>query len=129
MQILIDNNNYITQIVCDGAEIASDKRIELETPDNFEEIFDNFSCYKYENGQLILDENRKIEYDLELTKENIRINRSNICFPIINRGVLWYNMLSEKQRNELNTWYQKWLDAPETLDVPETPNWIKELTI
>lgn len=126
MQILIDNNNYITQIVCDGAEIASDKRIELETPDNFEEIFDNFSCYKYENGQFILDEDKKIKYELELKKTNIRVDRNNICFPIINRGVLWYNMISEQQRNELNNWYQQWLDAPETLIIPETPNWIKE---
>lgn len=126
MQILIDNNNYITQIVCDGAEIASDKRIELETPDNFEEIFDNFSCYKYENRQFILDEDKKIKYELELKKTNIRVDRNNICFPIINRGVLWYNMISEQQRNELNNWYQQWLDAPETLIIPETPNWIKE---
>ena len=57
------------------------------------------------------------------------------CFSIINRGVLWYNTLTTEQQQELNTWYQAWLDVPqvyletkptdiETI-IPTKPNWLK----
>lgn len=68
-----------------------------------------------------------------LTNERIikivRDRRAKECFPIINRGFVWYNRLSREQLNELNDWYQAWLDAPETGLIPATPKWInKKLT-
>ena len=35
-------------------------------------------------------------------------------------------MLSDAKRDELLDWYDKWLDAPETLVIPTKPEWIDE---
>ena len=57
--------------------------------------------------------------------DNLRALREEECFPIINRGQLWYNTLTTEQIEELNDWYQAWLDVTETKTVPEKPNWLK----
>ena len=55
---------------------------------------------------------------------NLRAKRERECFSIINRGQLWYDTLSEKQKVELKEWYIAWLDVTDTLVVPNKPNWI-----
>ena len=42
--------------------------------------------------------------------ELLRLRRENECFPIINRGILWYNLLTDEQKLELDKWYKEWLD-------------------
>lgn len=56
---------------------------------------------------------------------DLRLQRENECFPIINRGQLWYDTLTEKQQLELKKWYQLWLDVTQTEKVPEKPSWLK----
>lgn len=56
----------------------------------------------------------------------LRERREKICFPIINRGKLWYDSLTYTQLSELRSWYWQWLNVTETLDVPTTPNWIND---
>lgn len=58
-------------------------------------------------------------------KEAIRKRRARECFPIVNRGKLWYNRLSSEQVEELDKWYSAWLDAPETHTIPTEPEWLK----
>lgn len=79
----------------------------------------------YQTEQPVKNPNGKLS-QLELTKKNIRKKRAEVCFPIINRGTLWYNKLSISQHTELTNWYNAWLDAPETLKIPETPSWVNE---
>ena len=65
----------------------------------------------------------------------LRFRREQECFSIINRGVLWYNTLTTEQQQELNTWYQAWLDVPQVYQetkptdietiIPTKPNWLK----
>ena len=55
----------------------------------------------------------------------IRLQRKSKCFSIINRGELWYVKLTDEQKAELSVWYEAWLNAPQTLVIPETPKWIK----
>ena len=74
---------------------------------------------KYENGQFDFSNNNE-----ELYREKIRDYRIDYCFNIVNRGQVWYNKLINEQKAELQTWYQAWLDAPETLIIPEKPEWI-----
>ena len=63
--------------------------------------------------------------DLKQAKlQELRGKRASECFPIINRGQLWYNTLTEKQLKELNKWYQEWLDVTDTLKEPEKPEWL-----
>ena len=63
-------------------------------------------------------------YTDEEYKEYLRAERERICFPVINRGAAWYARLSDEQKEELQAWYQAWLDAPETGIKPETPAWV-----
>ena len=58
------------------------------------------------------------------TLSKIRGRRAAECFPIVNRGVLWYKKLTEAQRQELSAWYEAWLDAPQTGVVPEPLSWL-----
>lgn len=55
----------------------------------------------------------------------LRQRREEECFPIINRGQLWYEGLTELQTIELKQWYQDWLDCTETRIAPERLKWIK----
>lgn len=60
----------------------------------------------------------------EINREKIRARRVTECFAVVNRGKLWYDRLSEEQETELADWYEAWLNAPETLVVPDRPEWI-----
>lgn len=89
------------------------------------------------------DEYEDVLYLVKLSQEeilnNLRSEREIKCFQIINRGVLWYNTLTEEQRLELDKWYKEWLDITDTyrteyeknpnLDIetiiPITPSWLK----
>ena len=55
----------------------------------------------------------------------LRFARQIECFPIINRGYFWYKNLTDTQLQELQDWYQAWLDVTETGILPKTPEWIK----
>lgn len=79
--------------------------------------------YKVEDGVFV-----KLKTEEELKAELLRKRRENECFPVINRGTLWYEKLTDEQKTELSAWYEAWLDAPATLTVPEKPSWIDEVT-
>ena len=85
------------------------------------------------NGALFLEEyTRTTEYQQKKAVweqahqlKELRTRREIECFSVINRGYLWHMQLSESQLNELNEWYQSWLDVTKTQIVPQKPNWIK----
>lgn len=56
--------------------------------------------------------------------ERLRAERERVCFPVINRGAAWYARLTSEQKEELDVWYQAWLDVTETKVKPESPSWI-----
>lgn len=62
---------------------------------------------------------------LENKKNELRNKREIECFSIINRGKLWYDNLTQEQLEELNKWYNDWLNVTETLEEPVKPEWIK----
>lgn len=85
-------------------------------------------------SQFQIQEREPIILTDEQKLDRLRELRESECFPIINRGVLWYNTLTTEQQQELNTWYQAWLDVPqvyletkptdiETI-IPAKPNWL-----
>lgn len=73
--------------------------------------------YIYEIRENVITLNDKVE--------TLRERREIECFSIINRGSLWYATLTDKQVEELNAWYQAWLDVTETLNEPTKPEWLK----
>lgn len=122
MLVNIDKNNYVTCVVCDG--VILENGIEVNSPLNMDDFWQNFRAYKLENHQLIKDEDKLKEILYNENLENLRLKRDKICFPIINRGILWYNTLTENEKNELNNWYKAWLDVTLTLEEPQIPDWI-----
>ena len=54
----------------------------------------------------------------------LREMREKVCFPIVNRGKLWYNCLTVAQLSELDRWYHDWLNVTETLIIPIEPEWL-----
>lgn len=60
----------------------------------------------------------------EQRKASIRANREEKCFPIINRGKLWYDTLTKQQHSELAVWYRAWLDATDTMVEPDDLSWV-----
>ena len=103
----------------------------------------NFSAeHNYTIKEIEPDENGRrfqIVEVPELTEnqilEKLRARREDECFMYINRGVLWYNTLTSEQQQELNTWYQAWLDVPQVYletkptdietTIPQKPSWLK----
>lgn len=79
------------------------------------------------------DEYEDIQVYIPYTEEELKVReiaklrrrREIECFPIINRGQLWYETLTEKQKTELKEWYMAWLNITETLVVPQKPEWLK----
>ena len=120
MQIQV-TNGYITGYAAiggfpDGIEASGELIDFLEA--------DKIGCYRYENGQAVLDEEKYMEVQEAGLIEGLRARREAECFPVINRGQLWYEKLSDEQRAELSAWYQDWLDVTETKTAPQEPEWI-----
>ena len=92
------------------------------------QIYDDDGFYNYEivNGKL--QQHDKTTDKIEAKKAYIRQLRTTECFSYINRGQLWYDMLTAEQKEELKEWYISWLDAPATLTIPEPPEWLKTVT-
>lgn len=80
------------------------------------------SAWNIQDGKFIA-----LKQQEELKADVLRKRREKECFPIINRGALWYDKLSEAQKTELSIWYQAWLDAPETGTAPTAPVWLNEV--
>lgn len=55
----------------------------------------------------------------------LRLARKRECFELINRSPLWFNSLTAEQQQELQEWYQAWLDVTETKAIPSKPTWLK----
>lgn len=61
---------------------------------------------------------------IDNTANILRVRREKECFSVINRGKLWYDRLTLKQYEELENWYQAWLDVTVTKCVPARPSWL-----
>lgn len=117
MQVLFDEAGYITSFALVGTLVDG---IELPEPADIEHFMEHFSAYRVRDGDLSFDAEQA-----DLAKiDEIRQKRMAECFPIINRGQLWYDRLTDKQQQELNIWYQAWLDATITGAVPDKPAWL-----
>ena len=66
----------------------------------------------------------KLPSEEAYTVKMLRKRREETCFPVINRGKLWYERLTNEQYGELRQWYQAWLDVTKTKIIPYTPKWV-----
>lgn len=114
MIIKINENGYVE------SPYIRDATIELEVTDEQLEQISTFSFntnWRYLNGEFILE---------SLMDENsLRERRQRECFSILdNRSQLWWNKLTEIQREEIEAWYEAWLEVTETKVIPEKPSWL-----
>jgi hypothetical protein len=63
----------------------------------------------------------------------IRKKRVFECFRIVNRGQMWHNNLTQSQRDEVQAWYNAWLELPNRADLnidspqyPVVPSFISD---
>lgn len=114
---------------------------DIFTQENYKEAVEFANKNHYMITEIEPDENGR-RFQIQsfiLTKEEVldllRTRREEECFPIINRGSLWFEQLSEVQKAELKTWYQAWLNVPQVYDtscpsnindiIPHKPEWLK----
>lgn len=121
MLITLDNNDCVSSYAFIGHLDGGIKICPPSDPEHFEA---HYRAYKLISGELTFDE----KLDLTIAGENavnaLRDQREEECFTIINRGALWYETLSEAQKNELTSWYRAWLHVTETMTVPDKPSWL-----
>lgn len=93
----------------------------------YSEDYPNIAKWCNENGKVIKqienDSNGQRQFQIqdveifvpteEQILEDLRMRRERECFSYVNRGALWYNTLTSEQQQELNTWYQAWLNVPQ----------------
>lgn len=115
-------------------EVQEQKHEELlhEYPNGGKEYIEVIEV-PYQPAKEAWDEYEDIQVYIPYTEEEIaqikadglRAQRAAQCFPIVNRGALWYEKLTEEQKSELSAWYEAWLDAPATSIIPDMPTWLK----
>ncbi len=99
--------------------------IEVQQPSDLDHFEANFTAYRVRDGDLVFDESKqKARADTQAAEEYRRLREAE-CFSVINRGQLWYEALTDAQRDELRQWYQAWLDGTANLVVPERPAWLQ----
>lgn len=99
-----------------------DATIEIEITD---ELWEQQSVIPPYCAWKLIDNSKLELVHLDITAE-LRLARQRQCFDIVdNRSNIWYSNLTNEQKNELNTWYQAWLNVTETQIIPEKPDWLK----
>lgn len=121
MQVYLDEQGYVNSYAILGTLTNGIEVNELRDLMHFQE---HFQSYKVVEGNLVFDENKESEVEQDALKQELRDRREVECFPIINRGQLWYESLDGQQRTELREWYTAWLKVTETFQVPEKPHWL-----
>lgn len=121
MRVLYDENGYITDFAMVGSLVDG---VEVPDPEDADYFSDHYFSYRYADGVLTYDEDQDELVQQQEEEDLIRSRRETECFAVINRGQLWYELLTPEQKTELQIWYQAWLDAPSTGVIPERPAWL-----
>ena len=126
MKVLLDENGYVRSYAFIGDLDGSIEVIDTDFEEISKEQFQKeYRSYRLVDNKLVKDETKLDEVALSDKKQLLRQYRDSQCFSVINRGILWYNTLTDAQKAELNEWYHAWLDVTETLVVPEKPDWLE----
>lgn len=95
----------------------------IEVDDELLKQIGKTKCFDVEKQKVVdYDNSAKVK---ERLISKLRNQRERECFPIINRGALWYETLTEIQKEELKVWYKAWLDVTDTLVAPIKPSWLE----
>ena len=121
MIVLLNENGYVESYALVGTLIDG---IEVPDPEDIEHFETHYAAYGFADGKVSFNDVWQTMLDKAKVVDEIRNRRETECFPIVNRGQLWYDKLSKKKKEELEQWYQAWLDATNTGGVPEKLAWL-----
>ena len=121
MKVLLNEQGSVGSYALEGDLLDA---VETAEPDDLLHFEEHFTAYQVRDGTLVFDDTQAEAEQAQAAKDAYRQRRQAECFPIINRGQLWYGTLTEDQLTELRTWYQAWLDGTDTLTIPEKPEWL-----
>ena len=121
MKVLLNEQGYVESYALEGELVDA---LETAEPNDLSHLEKHFTSYRMRDGTLVFDEGKDAQAQSEAAKAEYRRRRELECFPISNRGQLWYDTLSEGQLSELKNWYQAWLDGTNTQTIPEKPEWL-----
>lgn len=121
MKVLLNENRYVESFAIVGNLVDS---IEVPEPSDMEHFAAHFEAYGLADGELVFSDTHEHALDHAKQVAEIKERREKECFPVINRGQLWYDRLTEEQHEKLKVWYQAWLDAPGNLHIPEPLDWV-----
>ena len=122
MKVNLDENGYVRE----WALVGDNGGIDVPEPEDLQGFMSCFEGYRLVDGKLLKDTAKDEEAQLEHKKAQLRQRRKIECYAYINRGQLWYGLLSVKQLAELAAWYNAWRNVTETLIVPERPTWLED---
>lgn len=122
MYYCINKDNYIEAYSEEYISIESCQTIQSNEDIDFNKSF----AYVFENEKLVFSQELYEEVMNESEIVQLRTRREEECFSIINRGEAWYtiNVNTDERKEELNDWYNDWLNVTETKVIPEKPCWI-----
>ena len=120
LKVTTDENGYVTG----WCMVGDNGGVDVELPEDLDGFMDCFTGYKVVDGELVKDEEKDAADRVELLREDLRRQREEECYPVINRGWMWYLSLTLSQWRELRSWYLDWLNVTDTLTPPERPAWI-----
>ena len=120
MQVLLENG-YVVSYALEGSIVDG---IEAKAPPDMDHFEAHFQSYRMRDGTLEYDRQQNAAIEKKALCDDLRKRRETECFSYINRGQLWYDKLSNAQKQELSEWYQGWLQVTGTLTAPEKPSWL-----
>lgn len=113
-------NGYIENYAIIG-DLVDGIEVDESVIEDMEYFVDNSSAYHIVNGKLELDSERLETIKNEIEIEKLRKKRDEECFSYVDRSILWYNNLTNEEKEELSEWYQDWLNVTDTKVIPERP--------
>lgn len=114
---LLDDKDYET--ICNKEDFA-------KISSTVDRIYDEngVPMYKYLNGVAVFRDDYQ-DAIAQCAVADFRRTREKECFPVVNRGKVWYDTLTAEQEDELKQWYKEWLDVTETKVKPTKPEWLR----
>lgn len=123
MQVILNEYGYVKAYALVGS--FGEPSVKVGVPADLDDFENNYGSYYLSDGNvLIKSSDKQLEIEEKRMLTNLRFQREKACFPYVNRGYLWYSKLTDMQKDELDSWYQAWLDVTTTKVIPETPEWL-----
>ena len=93
MKVLLNEQGYVESYALEGDLLDA---VETEEPDDLSHFEEHFTAYQVRDGTMVFDDAQAAVEQAEAAKDAYRKRREVECFPVINRGQLWYDTLSEE---------------------------------